>query len=149
MTSTAAVVLALSLLINDITLLNISSGLKEEYFSSKLVFLLGVALLLREMRLFPRLIRAKFAMICFLLEIPISMLLLECSLVYVWQLIQDYVLQNIDELLVFLSSEDRLEWLMCHLCCGKQDCSEVSARLVLTLVSFCILLSVCCLVKKK
>ncbi|KAL0861761.1 hypothetical protein ABMA27_009237 [Loxostege sticticalis] len=143
MTKVASLVLALSLLINEITLINNAEVLKDKYLASNLVYLLSVCLLLRRVNIFPKVFWRKYSPICFVLEVITTVALLECSLTYVWKLVQDYILHNADGLLVLLTEKQSLDWLVCHLCCGKSDCPAVFAALVLKAVSFGVLMAVC------
>ncbi|XP_045455964.1 uncharacterized protein LOC123665746 [Melitaea cinxia] len=101
MTSTAAIVIALSLIINEINLI-----------------------------------------------IPLSLIILESALFYVWTPLKDYLLFHSDDLLVHLYEHMKLEWVICPLCCGKNDCSHAFATLVLKVMSFTLLLTICFVAKK-
>ncbi|XP_028164813.1 uncharacterized protein LOC114355962 [Ostrinia furnacalis] len=143
MTKIASLVLALSLIVNEFTLLYNVQILKDKYLASNLVYLLSVCLLLRKVNIFPRVFWRKYSPICFLLEVITTVAILECSLTYVWKFVQDYVLRNADGLLVLLAEKQSLDWLVCHLCCARSDCPAVFAALVLRAVSFVLLMGSC------
>ncbi|KAJ8710907.1 hypothetical protein PYW08_009422 [Mythimna loreyi] len=129
MTNFISLVVALSLLINEIHILYDSRILKNKFFTSNLVYLLSICLLLREIELFPFLESRKYYLLCYLLEVPITIILLEGFLYCLWKPIQDYLLYNADAILVNLAEERGLEWLVCHMCCGQSNCTTIFAAL--------------------
>nr|XP_021188594.2 uncharacterized protein LOC110374971 [Helicoverpa armigera] len=146
MPSTIALVIAFSLLINEIHIVFDSNVLRNKYFTSNLVCLLSVCLIFREVNLFPSKLRRKYNVLCLLLEVPLSIVLLEAFLFYVWRSIQEYLVLNADRILVHLAEEWGLEWLVCHLCCGHASCCSVFADVALKLLSYAILFTVCCVI---
>ncbi|XP_045761943.1 uncharacterized protein LOC123865143 [Maniola jurtina] len=151
MTSTAAIVIAFSLLIYELTLLpNSSTLIKGEHPESKLVFLLTLCLLLKGFPLCPGIIaRTTFFPACLLVEIPLSLTILESSLIYVWKPLQEYLLLYSDDILVHLYEDTRYMWLVCPLCCGKSGCNEIFTNLVLKVMSFVFLITICFALKNK
>ncbi|XP_075985810.1 uncharacterized protein LOC142982944 [Anticarsia gemmatalis] len=143
MTRTVTLVLAYSLLINEVHILFDSSILNNKYLTANLVYLLSLCLILGQFELIPRGLRRKSTTLCFFIEIPLCIILLELFLYYVWKKIQDYILLNADAILVHLTEERGLEWLVCHVCCGHSNCSYMLADLTLKLLSFTALLVTC------
>ncbi|KAF9412178.1 hypothetical protein HW555_009251 [Spodoptera exigua] len=143
MTHSVALVVAFSFLINDIHFLNDSSLLRNKHFTSSLVYLLSVCLLLRKISLIPCIITKRWPIPCLIAEIPISVIILEGFLFYFWKPIQDYLLLHSDSILVHLAEERSLDWLVCHLCCGHSNCADNFADLILKFLSFVTLFSVC------
>ncbi|CAG4939604.1 unnamed protein product [Colias eurytheme] len=140
MTSSAAVLLALALIIHELTLLYNVNLLAGEHSTSKLVFLLSICLILEKIHVFP-IYKVTFNPIRYILEIVISVIVLESSILYVWQPLENYVLLNADDILVQLYEDETFAWIVCPLCCGNKDVA-VFARLVLKAFSFSILLAV-------
>ncbi|CAK1591342.1 unnamed protein product [Parnassius mnemosyne] len=149
MTNTSAIILALSLLINNVTFLSKTSILEGKNFSTPLVYILSVCLLLREVPILPKFLWARYTSACFLFEIAVSLAVLEYSLVHVWNIIEQYVFLHADELLVQITDKPDLEWLVCHICYGESECSVIFAHLLLKILSFAFLLTVCYLVAVK
>ncbi|XP_035452479.1 uncharacterized protein LOC118277684 [Spodoptera frugiperda] len=142
MTNSVALVVAFSFIINDIHFFIDSSILQNKHFTSSLVYLLSVCLVLRKITLIPGIVSKKWPMICFITEVPISIVILEAFLFYFWKPVQDYLLLHSDTILVHLAEERSLDWLVCHLCCGHSNCSEIFADVILKFLSFVILFSV-------
>ncbi|XP_026727994.1 uncharacterized protein LOC113494058 [Trichoplusia ni] len=149
MTNTVSLVVAFSLLINEVHVLFDSSILQNKFFTSNLVYLLSVCLIIRKFNLLPQVLWKKSAAVCYMLEIPISMIILEVFLFYLWKHVQDYLLFNADGILVHLAEERGLEWLVCHYCCGQSNCTAIFADIALKFLSFAMLLVVCFFVKSK
>ncbi|CAH0403097.1 unnamed protein product [Chilo suppressalis] len=146
MTKTISIVLALSLFVNEITILYNARILKTKYLSSNLVFLMAVCLVLKRVNVLPKILWRNLSPICFIIEIITTLVLLECSLFHIWKRVEDYLLYNSDGLLVHLSENSGLQWLVCHLCCGRSNCSAIFAHLVLKMTSFFVLLASCCFI---
>ncbi|CAH2252042.1 jg13857 [Pararge aegeria aegeria] len=103
----------------------------SEHPESKLVHLLNVCLLLKIIPLWPRLVWMKCFPICILVEIPLSLILLESSIIYIWKPLQEYLLLYSDDILVYMYEDTKFEWIICPLCCGKSGCSEIFTSLLL------------------
>ncbi|XP_046973642.1 uncharacterized protein LOC124540222 [Vanessa cardui] len=148
MTSTIAIVIALSLMINGINLVYKSKIITDEHPESKLTFLLSTCLLLKKIHFIPCVIWKSFLPGYLILEIPLSLIFLESALLYVWTPFKDCLLLHSDDILVHLYENMSLEWLICPLCCDKNDCSYAFATLVVKVMSFMLLLSICFVTKK-
>ncbi|XP_026494444.2 uncharacterized protein LOC113399511 [Vanessa tameamea] len=148
MTSTIAIVIALSLMINGIDLLYNPKLITDEHPESKLTFLLSICLLLKRISLLPSLKWRIFLPGYLILEIPLSLIFLESTLLYVWTPFKDCLLLHSDDILVHLYENMNLEWLICPMCCNKSDCSYAFATLVVKVMSFMLLLSICFITKK-
>ncbi|CAH2057437.1 unnamed protein product, partial [Iphiclides podalirius] len=141
MANAAAIVMALSLLINDVTFLHRPSLLDNKHFSTQIVYILSVCLLLHAMPILPKCVWRRYTTVCFLIEIAISLAVLECSLVHAWNYLEHYMLSHADDLLLELTNTPDLEWLVCQFCSGKSDCSETFGYLLLKMLSFLLLLT--------
>ncbi|XP_068625339.1 uncharacterized protein [Battus philenor] len=119
------------------------SVLDDGHFVTKIVYVLSICLLVREMPTFPKIFWRKYAPVCFFTEMAITLAILECSLLHGWTYLEEYVRVNSDDLLVQLTSVPNLEWLVCHICCGKSECTEIFAQLLLKMLSFIFLLCTC------
>ncbi|XP_022818585.1 uncharacterized protein LOC111351048 [Spodoptera litura] len=148
MTNSVALVVAFSFLMNDIHFVIDSGILRNKHFTSNLVYLLSVCLLLRKISLIPGIISKKWPLTCLMTEIPLSIIILEGFLFYFWKPVQDYLLLHADSILVHLAEERSLDWLVCHLCCGHSSCADIFADLILKFLSFVILFSVCLITTK-
>ncbi|XP_013138243.1 PREDICTED: uncharacterized protein LOC106103123 [Papilio polytes] len=143
MTTAHATLVALSLLINNITYLYDKSVIEDTLCKTKLVFILSICLFLYEIPILPRYFWNKNTPISFLIEVAISLAVLEYSLIYIWKFLEDYVLLYSDDILVQLANFPSLEWVYCNVCCGKSDCSVTFAQLLLKSLSFMLMMAIC------
>ncbi|XP_028029382.1 uncharacterized protein LOC114242443 [Bombyx mandarina] len=144
MVKTVSLVIAMSLLVNDVHFIQDGSFLESKYFPTNLVHLVTSSLIVKEIPIFPKLFWRGCPLLCSLSEVAVCLLFMEASLRYVWNYVREYILRNSDDLLAQLTDDERLDWLLCRLCCGQRNCSEVFAALVLKVTSFAFLLGVCC-----
>ncbi|XP_073962536.1 uncharacterized protein [Choristoneura fumiferana] len=140
MTSPLAVLTAFLLVLNEITLFTDVNYITCKFISSDIVFLLSNCLILRKINVYP--LQKTFHPVNFFLEIPVSLLLLEFSFIYVWTSVQHCILHHADDILVFLSEQMGLDWFVCQMCSEKRDCSEAITVLTLKILSFALLFAV-------
>ncbi|XP_032524102.2 uncharacterized protein LOC116775330 [Danaus plexippus] len=148
MTSSIAIIIAWALILNNIPVLYSTNVIIGKYPESKLIFLTSVCFLLRRISWFPSVLLTKVYPICLFLEIPLSLLTLECSLVHVWKPIEELILLYSDDILVQLNEKAQCEWIICSLCCGQTDCSHIFSSLMLKMISFIYLLTIYLIDKK-
>ncbi|KAG7301006.1 hypothetical protein JYU34_015375 [Plutella xylostella] len=133
MTSSVAIAVALFLLLNDVTLIYEGQLITEKNFTECMIYLLSVCVLLRRLQIMPKFM-SKFH-----LEIPLTTILLELSLVYTWTSIEQLVEESSEQLLQMPVGAE-LEWLFCKLRCGK---NLTFPSMMLKIFSFVLLLGVC------
>ncbi|XP_060807366.1 uncharacterized protein LOC106137983 [Amyelois transitella] len=143
MTTAAALVFTLSLLVNDVTLWSARNEniLKDENKASTLVYLFSISLVISKIDFLPFFLYQKCPIIYHLLEVIITISLIEFSLHYLWRGVQDLVHLHADDILVMLTDNYHLNWLVCYLCCGNTGCTENFIALLLKAISFYTLFS--------
>ncbi|KAJ0171620.1 hypothetical protein K1T71_013170 [Dendrolimus kikuchii] len=142
MTSSAALLMAFAFLVNDCYILYDKDVLKNKYLNYNLVYLISTCLILKHINIFPWHLRKHFSLLCTLFEVPFAIGILEISLYHIWKCMQDYLYRYADDLLVHLTEEKGLDWLICRICYHQSNCSAVFAALVLKIECFAILLAV-------
>ncbi|XP_053618130.1 uncharacterized protein LOC128679737 [Plodia interpunctella] len=142
MTTTAAIILTVSLLVNDITFLfgHDSSILEDTNKTPTLVYLFSICLMLCHLNLLPDSLYEKCPLIYHIFEVIISIAIVEFFLYYVWNEIQNFVHRNADDMMEAITDKWHMNRLICYLCCGETGCTENFIALVLKIISFNVLL---------